>query len=87
MTKNRKKRFHSVGERRRAKRIAIMSVLAVLVVACLCFVVGFGISEGWGAVAAWFTSKWATLVVVSVLIAAMALLYAFFSVQDKRDFK
>lgn len=87
MTKKPKKTFHSVGERNRKKRIAVMSVLILLVVAALCFVFGFAIAEGWQAVGAWFTSKWATLTVVSGLIAIIALLYAFFAMQDRKDFR
>ena len=86
MTKG-KKVYHSKGEKVRKKRIAILSVLILLVFAAACFIVGFGISEGWEAVGAWFHSKWATLTVVCVLFIAVALLYAFFALQDRKDFR
>lgn len=72
---------------RRNKRIAIISTLCLLVVAALCFVFGFAISEGWEAVARWFTSKWATLTVVCFLLGVMILLSALFSIRDKKDFR
>lgn len=77
----------SINKVKKRKRIAILSTLALLLIAVVCFVVGFGISEGWQAVAAWFTSKWATLAVIAVLGAVMALVYAYFAVKDKEDFK
>ena len=86
MTKN-KKVYHSKGEKVRKKRIAILSILILLVCAAACFIVGFGISEGWEAVGAWFHSKWATLTVVCVLFVGVALLYAFFALQDRKDFR
>lgn len=86
MTKK-KRVYHSLSEKRAHKRIAIASVLGVLVVVALCFVFGFAIAEGWDAVARWFTSKWATLTVVSFLIVVMALLYAFFAIKDRKDFR
>lgn len=73
--------------RKQKKRIAIASTIGLLLVAVTCFVVGYGISEGWEAVAAWFTSKWATLAVISVLVVTFVLIYAFFAVKDREDFR
>ena len=77
----------SIGQKKKAKRIAILSVIALLVVAALCFVFGYAISEGWGAVAAWFTSKWATMTLVAVIFVIVALVFAYFHFKDKEDFK
>lgn len=64
-----------------------MTTLALLLVAAMCFVFGFAISEGWDAVARWFTSKWATLTVVALGLAVMVLLSAYFSIKDRKDFR
>ena len=77
----------SIGQKKKAKRIAVLSILGVLFVACLCFVFGFAISEGWEAVGRWFTSKWATLTVVFVVIFTLAMLTVYFNLKDKEDFK
>lgn len=82
-----KKSYHSLSEKRRNKRIAIMVVLCTIVAVAVCFVLGFGLSEGWEVVGAWFTSKWATLTVVSLLITGMVLLYGFFAIRDRKDFR
>ena len=77
----------SIKQKKKATRIAIISVLALLIVAALCFVFGFAISEGWGAVAAWFTSKWAALTIIAVVFVVVALIFLFFAAKDKEDFK
>lgn len=74
-------------KKRKAKRIAILSFMGVLVFAALCFVFGFAIADGWGAVFAWFTSKWATLVVVVFFLALIGFGGLYFSLRDKEDFK
>lgn len=77
----------SLNQKKKAKRMAIIGVLCVLLVVALCFVFGFAIAEGWGAVLAWFTSKWATLVIIFAVVVIGILVYAFFAVKDKEDFK
>lgn len=77
----------SIGQRTRTKRIALIGVLSVLIVAVACFVLGYGLSEGWQAVAAWFTSKWATLALVGGIVVIGLLLVGIFFVKDKEDFK
>ena len=77
----------SLNQKKKAKRLAILGALGVLLVVALCFVFGFAIADGWGAVLAWFTSKWATLVIVFVAVIAILLIYALFVTKDKEDFK
>ena len=77
----------SVNQKKRAKRIAILSILILLLVAALCFVFGFAISEGWGAVAAWFTSKWAILTIIAASFVVVGLVTLYFKIKDKEDFK
>ena len=77
----------SIGQKRKAQRIAILSVGALLFVAVLCFVFGFAIAEGWEAVGRWFTSKWAALAIVAVAVVAIGLVYAYFALKDHKDFR
>lgn len=74
-------------EAKKAKRITILGVLGLLLVAAICFIVGFGISEGWAAVGAWFTSKWATLTVVAVSLLSLVLVTLYFNLRDKEGLK
>ena len=76
----------SAKEKTRKRRIASISILSVLLVAILCFVFGYAIAEGWEAVGAWFTSKWATLTIVAVAVVVAFLIYFMFAVKDKEDF-
>ena len=43
-----------------------LGVFALLGIAC--FVVGYGLKDGWEAVLAWFTSKWAMWVYVFAVL-------------------
>ena len=71
----------------KAKRIAIISALIVLLVAALCFLFGFAIANGWESVAKWFTSKWAVLTIIAVAFVVVALVFGYFHFKDKEDFK
>lgn len=73
--------------KKKAKRIAVLSIVAVLVVAALCFVFGYAISEGWETVGKWFTSKWAVLVFIALALVAIGLVYLWFGAKDREDFK
>lgn len=75
------------NEARKAKRITILGVLGLLLVAIVCFVLGFGISEGWEVVGAWFTSKWATLTIVAVSLLILVLVTLYFNIRDKEGLK
>lgn len=77
----------SVKQKKRAKRIAILSILILLLVAALCFVFGYAISEGWGAVAAWFTGQWALLTIIAATLVVIGLVLLYFKIKDKEDFK
>lgn len=72
---------------KKKKRIAILGVLALIAIAALCFVLGFGIGEGWEAVGAWFTSKWATLTIIAVAFVVIALIFGYFFAKDREDFR
>lgn len=77
----------SITSVKKEKRIAILSVLALIAIAALCFVLGFGIGEGWEAVGAWFTSKWATLTIIAVVFVVVALIFGYFFAKDREDFR
>lgn len=77
----------SIWKKKKAKRIAILSIGGVLLISILCFVLGYGLGEGWDSVARWFTSKWATLAVVAIVVVFAVLSYAFCTVKDKETFK
>jgi len=77
----------SVKQRRKTKRVAVIAIGGLLLVAVLCFVFGFAISEGWEAVGRWFTSKWAALSLIAIGVVAFALVFAYFRLKDAKDFK
>ena len=72
---------------KKAKLISIISILSLLVVAALCFVFGYAMAEGWEAVGAWFTSKWAVLTVVALSVIAIAAMAIIPALKDKESFK
>lgn len=77
----------SIKQKKKAKKMAIIGVLSLIVVAALCFVFGFAIAEGWQAVGAWFKSKWAVLTIIAITIVVIALVFYYFRVKDKEDFR
>lgn len=58
-----------------------VGLFALLGIAC--FVVGYGLKDGWESVLAWFTSKWAMWVYVFAGIYGMAALAYFFYKKNK----
>ena len=72
---------------KKAKRRAIAGLIALVLVIVACFIVGFGIGEGWEVVGKWFTSKWATLTVITVALFLVVLSYFYTTAKDKEDFK
>ena len=77
----------SVNQKKKAKKIAVLGVVALIVVAALCFLFGFAMSEGWEVVGAWFTSKWATLTIIAIAFVLVALVFYYFHIKDKEDFR
>lgn len=77
----------SIKQKKKAKRIAILSAIGVLLVAGLCFLFGYAIAEGWETVGRWFTSKWAVLTIITIGFVLAALAFLYFHFKDKEDFK
>lgn len=77
----------SIKEKKKAKRIAVLSILAILVIAALCFVFGYAIAEGWETVGAWFTSKYAVLTIIAIAVVIIGGILFYFFNKDKEDFK
>lgn len=75
------------NEKKKTKIKAGIAILSLLVIAILCFLFGFAISEGWEAVGAWFTSKWAVMTIVAVSCVAIIAVFLLFFVKDREDFK
>ena len=77
----------SVNQKKKARLIATISVLSLIVIAALCFVFGYAMSEGWEVVGAWFTSKYATLTIIAVVFVVVAVIFFYFFKKDKEDFR
>lgn len=59
----------------KATKIAIISTIAFLLVGITAFVVGFGIKDGWLAVAKWFVSRWAVYVYITLILLIFVLIW------------
>lgn len=62
----------------RADKVALATVricLTALVVGIAVIVAFFAIRDGWASVFAWFSSKWACLVAIVIIVAATAALW------------
>lgn len=68
----------------KAKVIAISLVAAFAIIGIACFVFGYGLSEGWEVVLAWFSSKWATMVYLIILIVAVVSIWIFHYLKVKK---
>lgn len=57
--------------RKFSKKTAIISTICFALFGLGCIVVGFGLSNGWEWVLAWFTSQWAVYVYIFLAFFAM----------------
>lgn len=53
-------------------KIAIISTLVFLILGITAFVLGYGLTDGWASVLAWFGSRWA--IYIYILIGFLALI-------------
>lgn len=53
---------------KKARKWWALGMLAFLAVGIASFIVGYGLKDGWDAVLAWFTSKWATYVYIGIVV-------------------
>ena len=58
-------------------KIFILAVGVILLLGILAFVLAYGLSDGWDAVAAWFGSQYAVLLYVGVGLYGLLLAYIF----------
>ncbi len=58
--------------------ITIISVSAFFVFGLACFIVGYGLTDGWDKVLAWFTSRYAIMVYTFFGLWVLLVLWAFF---------
>lgn len=45
-------------------KVAIISTVAFLLLGITAFVVGYGLTDGWDSVLAWFSSRWAVYIYI-----------------------
>lgn len=64
-------------------KITIFTIIVAIVLAIgiTCFVLAYGLSQGWAAVGAWFGSKWAILLYIA--LGCYALFVIWVLVMDK----
>lgn len=53
-------------------KVAIISTLVFLILGITAFVLGYGLTDGWASVLAWFGSRWA--IYIYILIGFLALI-------------
>lgn len=67
-------------------KATIIATSSFLAFGLACFVIGYGLTDGWDKVIAWFTSQWAIMVYVFIglwLIIVMYLVYLSKNFDDK----
>ena len=68
-------------QKSKKRNLFIIVSLIVIAIGVLCFVLAYGISQGWDVLLAWFRSKWA--VMLYILLGCYALLVIWLLIGDK----
>lgn len=64
---------------------AIFGTLSFLLFGIACFVVGYGIVDGWDAVIKWFSSKWAIMLYVFIGLWAIVIAWVVYIGKTRSD--
>lgn len=64
---------------------AIFGTLSFLLFGIACFVVGYGIVDGWDAVIKWFSSKWAIMLYVFIGLWAVVIAWVVYIGKTRGD--
>lgn len=63
------------------KNLFLIVSLIVILVGLVCFILAYGISQGWDVLIAWFGSKWA--IILYILLGCYALFAGWLLISDK----
>lgn len=77
--KNGNKKIKKFKKWMKKKGSTILAIGSFIIFGVACFVLGYGILNGWESVISWFTSDYAAIFYVGIVIWAMITIYAMYS--------